>query len=172
MPGLYIIETNTSGERSFWYWRDRSPARELFDLPAGDAVAQAMCSASAVYFSGITLSLYSAAGLDKLAAALAAAKQAGARVAMDSNFRPRGWAGDLARARMVFERFWRLADIALPTFDDEQALWGDANPDQTLPRHQQRGALPGAARSRRYDGGRRQLQRCLPRCASAEFVTR
>ena len=70
----------------------------------------------------------------QLPAALAAAKQAGARVAMDSNFRPRGWAGDLARARMVFERFWRLADIALPTFDDEQALWGDANPDQTISR--------------------------------------
>ena len=27
MPGLYMIETAASGERSFAYWRDRAPAR-------------------------------------------------------------------------------------------------------------------------------------------------
>ncbi len=93
-----------------------------------------MLKASAVYFSGVTLSLYSSAGLDRFAAAIAAARAAGVRVVMDSNFRPRGWSGDLERARIVFERFWRLADIALPTFDDEQALWGDAMPDATVSR--------------------------------------
>ena len=29
MPGLYVIETDAGGERSFHYWRDRAPAREL-----------------------------------------------------------------------------------------------------------------------------------------------
>lgn len=134
MPGLYIIETSPAGERTFHYWRDRAPARELFDLPAGDAAAAAMLHASAVYFSGITLSLYSAAGLDRFAASLSAAKAAGAKIVMDSNYRVRGWGGDLDRARATFERFWRLADIALPTFDDEQALWGDAMPDATTSR--------------------------------------
>src|SRR5438105_1182365 len=32
MPGLYIIETDPSGERRFFYWREHSPARELFEL--------------------------------------------------------------------------------------------------------------------------------------------
>src|SRR3984885_10816110 len=27
-PGLYMIERNALGERSFLYWRDRAPARE------------------------------------------------------------------------------------------------------------------------------------------------
>ena len=33
MPGLYLIETDDKGERKFYYWRDTSPARELFELP-------------------------------------------------------------------------------------------------------------------------------------------
>jgi 2-dehydro-3-deoxygluconokinase len=132
--GLYMIETAASGERTFHYWRDRAPARELFDGEQAVTVATAMQDAALVYLSGITLSLYGARGLDALEAALVAAKTCGARVAIDGNFRPRGWGGDLARARATFERFFRLADMALPTFDDEQMLWGDAAPEQTLAR--------------------------------------
>jgi 2-dehydro-3-deoxygluconokinase len=132
--GLYIIETDGKGERSFWYWRDRAPARELFEVPEAARVAQAMRSARLLYFSGITLSLYSATGLDAFEAALAAARSAGAIIAFDGNFRPRGWGHDLARGRAVFARFLKLCDIALPTFDDEQMLWGDTSPDETLAR--------------------------------------
>jgi 2-dehydro-3-deoxygluconokinase len=126
MPGLYLIETTAEGERTFWYWRERAAARELFECAGSSRVVEAMAAARLVYFSGVTLSLYSARGLDAFAEALGAAKSAGATIAMDSNYRPRGWGGDLTRARATFERFWRLANIALPTFDDEQALWGDA----------------------------------------------
>jgi 2-dehydro-3-deoxygluconokinase len=132
--GLYLIETSPAGERSFHYWRDRAPARELFDGEHAVVVAAAMNDARLVYLSGITLSLYDARGLDALEAAIVAAKACGARVAIDGNYRPRGWGGDPARARVTFERFFRLADLALPTFDDEQMLWGDARSDQTLAR--------------------------------------
>jgi 2-dehydro-3-deoxygluconokinase len=138
MPGLYVIETSPSGERSFAYWRDRAPARELFDGGGTPALLAAMAAARLIYFSGVTLSLYDEPARDSLAAALAAARAEGARIAMDNNFRPRGWGGDAAAARAnarpVFERFWRLADIALPTFDDEQALWDDADPAVTAAR--------------------------------------
>ncbi|MGL4439142.1 MAG: sugar kinase [Bosea sp. (in: a-proteobacteria)] len=133
-PGLYIIETDAQGERSFHYWRDRSPARELFELPEAGKVAAAMAAAKFVYFSGITLSLYSEAGLDAFETALIAARQAGAKVAFDGNFRPRGWGHDLDRARAAFRRFLGHCDIALPTFDDEQALWGDTLPAETFAR--------------------------------------
>lgn len=136
LPGLYLIETSPEGERTFYYWRDRAPARELFELPDAGRVVDALKQAALIYFSGITLSLYSAGGLDLFEAALKAAKQSGALVAMDSNYRPRGWGGDTARAQRSFERFWRIADIALPTFDDEQALWGDADVQATVRRLQ------------------------------------
>lgn len=133
MPGLYLIETE-GGERSFWYWRERSPARELFDDEAAEAPLKAIGWAGAIYFSGVTLSLYSDQGLDRFAEALAAARRKGALVVMDSNFRPRGWGNDRGRARDVFGRFWALTDIALPTFDDEAMLWDDATSDATLAR--------------------------------------
>jgi 2-dehydro-3-deoxygluconokinase len=132
--GLYLVETDRVGERSFWYWRDRAPARELFNGLYDPTFAESLSKASLVYFSGITLSLYSPTGLDRFASALQAARAHGTRVAMDSNFRPRGWACDTERAQNVFRRFWGLCDIALPTFEDEQAVWGDATPEAVLAR--------------------------------------
>ena len=139
MPGLYLIETNGQGERAFHYWRDRSPARELFDGVGSEPIATAMRRARLITFSGITLSLYNDAALDWFADAVAAARAGGVRIAMDGNYRPRGWGGDTVRARRVLDRFWRLADIGLPTFDDEALLWADASPAESAVRLRQCG---------------------------------
>jgi 2-dehydro-3-deoxygluconokinase len=134
LPGLYLIETDARGERRFFYWRSEAPARQLFELQDGKALETLLGSARFVYFSGITLSLYSDEGLDRFEAALAQARAGGARIVFDGNYRPRGWKGDGERARRTFARFLAHVDIALPTFDDEQALWGDATPTDTLAR--------------------------------------
>jgi 2-dehydro-3-deoxygluconokinase len=136
MPGLYVIETDEKGERKFYYWRDTSPARELFELPNWASVAEALLSARLVYFSGVTLSLYSNTGLGRFLAALELARKQGVTVAFDGNFRPRGWKGDVARTRTVFTEALKRVDIALPTFEDEAMLWGDANPEATVERLQ------------------------------------
>ena len=133
-PGLYLIETDKKGERTFHYWRDTSPARELFELPGWERVAEAIVTADLVYFSGITLSLYSNAGIGRLLATLEYARQRGAKIAFDSNYRPRGWKNDEARARAVFAESLTRVDIALPTFEDEARLWGDADPQATVER--------------------------------------
>ena len=132
MPGLYLIET-ANGERTFHYWRDRSPARELFELLQADPIAAAFNQAGVVYFSAITLSLYSETGLARFADALAQARATGTLIVMDGNYRPRGWPS-AACARETIARFWSLADIALPTFDDEAQLWSDADPQVTATR--------------------------------------
>ena len=136
MPGLYLIETDAKGERKFYYWRDTSPARDLFELPDWAKVAEALLSARLVYFSGVTLSLYSNTGIGRFLAALELARKQGVNVAFDGNFRPRGWKGDVARTRTVFAEALKRVDIALPTFDDEAVLWGDANPEATVERLQ------------------------------------
>jgi 2-dehydro-3-deoxygluconokinase len=134
MPGLYLIETNR-GERTFYYWREHSPARSLFEIEGvAQKIESFMCRAAFVYFSGITLSIYSAAGLDTFERALCNAKQAGAKIAFDSNYRPRGWRGDAEKARITFKRFLAHCDIALPSLDDEQTLWGDKDAAATLSR--------------------------------------
>ncbi len=136
VPGLCLIENGPAGERSFRYWREGAPARDLFELPDWMQIAQNLLTARLIYFSGITLSLYSNTGLGRFLALLEAARQQGAKVAFDGNFRPRGWKGDLARSRTVFVETLKRVDIALPTFDDEAVLWGDPSPETTVARLQ------------------------------------
>jgi 2-dehydro-3-deoxygluconokinase len=136
LPALCLIENGPAGERSARCWREGAPARDLFELAEWMQIAQGLMSARLIYFSGITLSLYSNDGLGRFLALLEAARQQGAKVAFDGNFRPRGWKGDLARTRTVFIETLKRVDIALPTFDDEAVLWGDPSPETTVARLQ------------------------------------
>src|SRR5689334_290313 len=136
LPGLYMIETDPKGERRFRYWRGEAPARELFELPDWNKIAETMVGAKLIYFSGVTLSLYSNIGLGRLLAVLELARQQGTKVAFDGNFRPYGWKGDLPRTRTVFMEALKRVDYALPTFDDEAVLWGDPSPEATVARMQ------------------------------------
>jgi len=136
LPGLCLVEPGPGGERSFRYWRDAAPARDLFELPDWMRIAQGLLSARLIYFSGISLSLYSNDGLGRFLALLEAARQQGVKVAFDGNYRPRLWKGDLARTRTVFIETLKRVDVALPTFDDEAVLWGDPSPEATVARLQ------------------------------------
>ena len=89
-----------------------------------------------IYFSGITLSLYSNIGLGRFLAAVELARSKGAKIAFDGNFRPRGWKGDISRTRTVFAEALKRVDIALPAYDDEAVLWGDPSPEATIERLQ------------------------------------
>jgi 2-dehydro-3-deoxygluconokinase len=136
VPALSLVERGRSGERVSRIWGEGAPARELFELPDWMRIAQSLIAARLVYFSGITLSLYSNNGLGRFFAALEVARQQGAKVAFDGNFRPSGWKGNLARTRSVFMEALKRVDIALPAFDDEAVLWGDPSPESTVARLQ------------------------------------
>ena len=125
LPGLYLIRTDAGGERQFFYWRDSAPVRQLFRLPQAGAIEAALCRAGLIYLSGITLSLFDEASRDRLFLALARARQDGARIAFDTNFRPRGWP-DLAVARDVYDRAFRGSDVVLASVEDHMLLHGAA----------------------------------------------
>ncbi len=134
LPALAMIDANLKGERRQHVWRDTAPARDLFELPNWSLTAAALTAARLVYFSGITLSIYSNAGLGRFLAALELARAAGVTIAFDGNFRADGWRGDLTRARTVFAEALKRVDIALPAYDDEAVLWGDRSPEATVER--------------------------------------
>ncbi|MGB6652894.1 MAG: sugar kinase, partial [Xanthobacteraceae bacterium] len=136
LPALCLIESAAAGARTVRRWEEGAPARELFELPDWMRIAEALTTARLIYFSGITLSLYSTNGLGRLFAVLEVARQQGAKIAFDGNFRPRGWKGDLQRTRAVFIEALKRADIVLPAFDDEAVLWGDPSPEATVARLQ------------------------------------
>jgi 2-dehydro-3-deoxygluconokinase len=134
LPGLTVIETD--GARHSYEWRGEAPVRDLFELPHWGRLAEGLAQANLVYFSGITLSLYSNVGLGRFLATLEAIRAKGVKIVFDGNFRPRGWRGDLSRARTVFIEALKRVDIALPTYDDEAVLWGDPSPEATVARLQ------------------------------------
>lgn len=136
LPALSMIDLDAAGVRRSHDWRDAAPARDLFELPNWNRVAEGLLSAKLVYFSGITLSLYSNNGLGRFLAVIEMARKNGAKIAFDGNFRPRGWRGDLTRTRTVFMEALKRVDIAMPTYDDEAVLWGDPSPEATLERLQ------------------------------------
>lgn len=134
VPGLYMIERDAKGERSFLYWRDRAPAREFFDR-ADDAALARLARFDWLYLSGISLSLYGDSGRARLRELLSAVRNNGGRVAFDGNYRPRGWP-DRDAAQRAFAAILPLVDLALPTLEDEQALFGDKDARACLARLQ------------------------------------
>jgi 2-dehydro-3-deoxygluconokinase len=136
LPGLTVVDTDQAGARHHHDWLGEAPARELFETPEWGRVAEGLMTAKLIYFSGITLSLYSNNGLGRFLAIVEMARQQGVKVAFDGNFRPRGWRGDLPRTRTVFMEALKRVDIALPAYDDEAVLWGDPSPEATVERLQ------------------------------------
>lgn len=118
--GIYSVSTDATGERSFHYWRSASAARRLFEDQQDFSL---IGRAEIIYLSGITLAILATTARANLRAALENFRNAGGRVAFDSNYRPQLWA-DIATARNEITALWNLTDIALPSLDDETALFG------------------------------------------------
>ncbi len=134
LPGMYWIDVDESGERSFHYWRTESPARRLInDDERRSWVFEQLSKFDSLYFSGISLSLYHEAARAKLYEFLAGYRQDGGKVFFDNNYRSRQWP-DVGKAKEAFEAMYRLTDIALPTADDEKELFGDGTDDAVIER--------------------------------------
>lgn len=126
-PGLYIISVDDHGERSFAYWRGESAAKVMFDCDGARDNLTALADFEWIYLSGITLAILTESGRAKLFEALGRAKQAGANVVFDNNYRPKLWPSATV-ARRCYDELLRHCDMALLTLDDEQML----SPSDTL----------------------------------------
>ncbi|HVW57442.1 MAG TPA: sugar kinase [Rhizobiaceae bacterium] len=129
-PGLYAI-TLQGAERSFTYWRSDAAARLLASDP--EKLGRSLANRSLVYFSGITLAILEPPARRFLFEALRQARSSDALIAFDPNYRPRLWAS-AETARAAIKEALDLADIALPTYPDEQMLFGDVSPNEAAKR--------------------------------------
>ncbi|KRC59262.1 hypothetical protein ASE14_15995 [Agromyces sp. Root81] len=137
-PALYLVSTDANGERTFTYYRDASPVRQLFDGPADERLTATIAEADLVYFSGVTLQMITDRARRALFEVLRAARERGGRIAFDSNYRARGWSSaDTARAAM--HEAMQVTDVALPSLTDERALHGGSAAD-VIDRYRSAGA--------------------------------
>jgi len=138
LPGLYTIRTDDEGERSFTYWRSEAAARDLLKDGRDAALATALERFDLLYLSGITLSILDDGQREALLGLLDRVRNHGGKVAFDGNFRPAGWPHVAAAQRWYGDVLVRT-DIALPTLDDEQRLFGDVDAAAVATRLHDRG---------------------------------
>lgn len=133
MPGLYYIETDDTGERTFSYWRNEAAAKFWLESDQAPAICEELATFDYLYLSGISLAILSPASRDKLFSLLHECRANGGKVIFDNNYRPRLWASR-EETQQVYQRMLECTDIAFLTLDDEDALWGEKPVDDVIAR--------------------------------------
>ncbi|MGR5503190.1 sugar kinase [Vibrio sp. DNB22_10_4] len=119
--GLYIINVDDTGERTFTYWRSDSAAKYLMSHPKAEETFAALKKFDAVVLSGITLGIMSREDRKELFAKLINLRLWGVKIIFDSNYRPALW-DCIEDTIEAYDNMFEVTDIALVTLDDEQAL--------------------------------------------------
>lgn len=121
-PGLYMIDTDDDGERSFTYWRECSAARQAMQFVTAEVVGQ-LCMGDVFFFSGISLAVIEPNDREIFWLLMRKLKDTGVKIAFDPNYRARMWK-DKTEAKIQFERAFRMADLVLPGIEDFTQLYG------------------------------------------------
>ena len=125
LTGVYFVTHDEHGHH-FLYYRKDSPA--ALYAPA-DLPRQAIVAARIFYVSGISQGI-SASAADAVFAAIELMRDAGGKVAYDTNYRPRLWPP--ARAAAVMHAAIAQADYVFPGMEDVGVLTGLTDPDAIL----------------------------------------
>lgn len=139
LPGIYAIQTDETGERSFSYWRNNAAAKQMLQGGHDAVLRDALTGFDCLYLSGITLAILSDADRNILIDIAANFAKQGGKVCFDTNHRPRLWA-DQDAAMANYLAIAPYCHTVLPTFDDDSALFGDATPSATAKRWHSLGA--------------------------------
>lgn len=138
LPGLYFIETDSTGERTFYYWRNDAAARFWLTSPAADEICQRLEKFNYLYLSGISLAILDNASRQRLLKLLRACRANGGKVIFDNNYRPRLWQSK-EETQQAYRDMLACTDIAFLTLDDEDMLWGEKPLEQVIERTQNLG---------------------------------
>lgn len=139
LPGLYWIQTDDRGERSFHYWRGNSAWRHFLQHPDFNRVALALNSFELLYLTGVSLATLAAMDRDRLLELVSGLSASGVTIAYDTNYRVALWES-VPAAHAATQRLVPSAQLIFATFDDERRLWGDAEPVTTIQRLHAAGA--------------------------------
>jgi 2-dehydro-3-deoxygluconokinase len=133
MPGLYYIETDETGERTFYYWRNEAAAKFWLESEQSAVICEELATFDYLYLSGISLAILSPASREKLFMLLHECRANGGKVIFDNNYRPRLWASR-EETQQVYQQMLACTDIAFLTLDDEDALWGEKPVEDVIAR--------------------------------------
>ena len=124
--GLYLINVDNDGERSFSYWRETSAAKQVVRFINDDIDNPALENVDSFFFSGISIAILSEKDRQKLWRFIFKLKAAGTKIIFDPNYRPTLWS-TLNETIAAYAAAFELADIALPGVDDHIELYNAKN---------------------------------------------
>ncbi|MCQ8884625.1 sugar kinase [Pseudoalteromonas agarivorans] len=121
VPGMYYIETDEQGERSFIYWRDDSAAKKVVEFISPELVKQ-LSSGDMFFFSGISLAVIEEQARAQFWDIVKQLKAAGVKIVFDPNYRARLW-DNVEQTKAQYHSAFSLADITLPGVEDLETLY-------------------------------------------------
>lgn len=135
LPGLYYIETDNTGERKFYYWRNDSAAHYWLSSDKSETICQHLAYFDYIYLSGISVAVLNTESRNKLIILLKKCRSNGGKVIFDNNYRPRLWQSR-EETQQVYHDILSCIDIAFLTLDDEDLLWGQEPFERVITRTQ------------------------------------
>lgn len=136
--GLYMIQNDASGERTFQYWRNDSAAKYLVQHNNFNDIINKLNSVDAIYLSGISLAILPEEDCNTMLSHLEQLAKKGIIIIFDSNYRPALWSSKI-HCQQISQKMYSLSTLALVTFDDEHELWEDESLDACRTRLHQQG---------------------------------
>ncbi|MBB1453219.1 sugar kinase [Pseudoalteromonas sp. SG43-1] len=121
VPGMYYIETDEHGERSFIYWRNDSAAKKVVDFLDADALDQ-LSQGDMFFFSGISLAIIEESAREDFWKVVKQLKDAGVKIVFDPNYRARLW-NSVEETKEQYHLAFTFADITLPGVEDLTTLY-------------------------------------------------
>jgi len=123
--GLFVLTNDDKGEKQYAYWRDSSATRYLFDRPQDLTGYEWIC------LSGITLAITK--NKDNLIQSLQHARDQGARIVFDFNYRQLLWSVD--EARVAAQMLLPLCDLVKISDEELTQLFPHTNLQQLSMAH-------------------------------------
>ena len=115
--GLYLINNEKNGEKNFFYWRDNSAPKTYFENINLKLLLKKMSNYDAVYFTGITLSIYNQTNINLFYKFLSSLKKNGITIYFDFNVRLKNWQNKKIALKQI-TRFLKISNICLLTEED------------------------------------------------------
>ena len=122
-PGLYSIEINEKGERSFSYWRDQSPSKYIFLGSKGKKLIKDINNADIFYYTGISAGILDEKQRKDLIKIGSTATICG----FDFNYRSQLHYNKKV-SQLLFNEINNRVDIHFVSFDDARELFEIKNP--------------------------------------------
>lgn len=115
--GLYLIKNDDNGEKNFFYWRNNSAAKTYFENINLNLLIKKISNYDAVYFTGITLSIYNYKNKNLFYKFLSSLKKKGIMIYFDFNVRLKNWENKTTALKHIL-RFSSISNIIFLTDED------------------------------------------------------